>query len=224
MLPDMPSTIQMPIPRAVPIAPAARSVPIRPGEADFTLLPADEPTAVPIDPSTEGRESLPAAPAGTEAERTRTAAEQMVAGLFVQPMLDAAMESPFGEGPFAPGAGEKAFRPLLNQRLADGIVGASNLPLVDAIVRQIAPGDAPIGDATAQRAAAAAAFRSAVARVEHSSTVAPAVATSPSIAVTRSSDPARTTSAAPVSTTTSAPDTIPPRPIAIPPREFNRHG
>ena len=73
----------------------------------------------------------------------RTAAEQMVASLFVQPMLDMALESRMqAGGPFAPGEAEKSFGPLLNQRLADQIVRAADLPLVDVLVDRLA-GPAP---------------------------------------------------------------------------------
>lgn len=69
----------------------------------------------------------------------RRSAEQMVASLFVQPLLDMALESEAG-GPFAPGQGEKTFGPLLNQRLADEIVRKARLPLVDAVVDRILTG------------------------------------------------------------------------------------
>ncbi len=69
----------------------------------------------------------------------RRSAEQMVASLFVQPLLDMALESD-AEGPFAPGQGEKTFGPLLNQRLADEIVRKARLPLVDAVVDRVLSG------------------------------------------------------------------------------------
>lgn len=90
---------------------------------------------VPIRPSSSEQATAIADPRAA----ARRSAEQMVASLFVQPLLDMALESDAG-GPFAPGTGEKTFGPLLNQRLADEIVRKARLPLVDAVVEQVLAG------------------------------------------------------------------------------------
>jgi len=65
----------------------------------------------------------------------REAAEQMVSTMFVQPLLDMALQQE-GTGPFAPGQAEKTFGPLLHQAMADEIVRKADLPLVDAMVER----------------------------------------------------------------------------------------
>jgi hypothetical protein len=133
-----------PMPAASPLAEAAggfaermRLVGGGRAEVAATARPADR---------LELREQLrrvPVRPSGPEAAAiadpraaARRSAEQMVASLFVQPLLDMALESN-AEGPFAPGQGEKTFGPLLNQRLADEIVRKARLPLVDAVVDRV---------------------------------------------------------------------------------------
>ena len=71
-------------------------------------------------------------------EALRAAASQLVASTFVQPLLSRLRESPFLEGPFAPGLAEKQFAPLLDQHLADRIVQGGSFPLVDLIVERLA--------------------------------------------------------------------------------------
>jgi hypothetical protein len=78
-------------------------------------------------------------------EAARAAAEKMVSSLFVQPLLDMALKSD-AEGPFAPSQGEKTFRPLLNQRLADEIVHKSDMSLVNAIVDRMVADREPDSD------------------------------------------------------------------------------
>ncbi len=134
-----------PLPAASPLAEAAggfaermRLVGGGRAEVATTARPADR---------LELREQLrrvPVRPSGPEAAAiadpraaARRSAEQMVASLFVQPLLDMALESN-AEGPFAPGQGEKGeVGPLLNQRLADEIVRKARLPLVDAVVDRV---------------------------------------------------------------------------------------
>lgn len=68
-------------------------------------------------------------------EALRTAATQLVSTTLVLPILQSMHESPFLKGPFAPGAAEKRFAPMLDERLADQISRKSNFPLVESIVR-----------------------------------------------------------------------------------------
>lgn len=108
---------------------AAREEMARPAAAEAAK---SDPSTQPVDAAAAARETAVAERLAARAE-ARTAAEQMVATLFVQPMLDAGLERPT-TGPMAPGSGEKAFGPLLNQRLADEVVEASSIGLVDAVV------------------------------------------------------------------------------------------
>jgi Rod binding domain-containing protein len=81
-------------------------------------------------------ESAKAPGAESRHDTARTAAAQLVSSAFVLPVLEAMREDPLGSdsGPFAPGAAEKRFGPLLDQQFADRITSASNFPLIDAIV------------------------------------------------------------------------------------------
>jgi len=67
----------------------------------------------------------------------RTAAEQFVSGVFIQPVLAMMRESSMAAGPFAPGDAERRFGPMLDQRLADSITRTARFPLIDRIERQI---------------------------------------------------------------------------------------
>lgn len=66
----------------------------------------------------------------------RESAEALVSTAFVMPVLQMMHDSPWRprEGAFAPGAAEKRFSPLLDQRFADAIVKSANFPLVQSIV------------------------------------------------------------------------------------------
>lgn len=66
-------------------------------------------------------------------EEAQSAAEQLVATTFVLPMLEEMHKNPFAAGPFAPGAGEKRFTPMLDQQMADRIVKYGRFPLVDSL-------------------------------------------------------------------------------------------
>lgn len=68
----------------------------------------------------------------------RQAAGQLVASVFVIPLLSKLRETSWGEGPFAPNIAEKRFGPLLDQQIADRIVEASNFEIVDAIAERYA--------------------------------------------------------------------------------------
>lgn len=71
-------------------------------------------------------------------DELKTAAAQLVSSAFVLPILASLHDSPLrpAQGPFAAGAAEKRFSPLLQQRLADNVVQAANFKLVDIIVNQ----------------------------------------------------------------------------------------
>lgn len=64
----------------------------------------------------------------------RTAARQLVASSFVQPVLQSMRKNTFATGPFAPGLAEQRFGHMLDQVQADRIVSAANFHLVDAVV------------------------------------------------------------------------------------------
>ena len=68
----------------------------------------------------------------------RQAANQLVASAFIIPMLSKLRETSLAEGPFAPGAAEKRFGPLLDEKFADRIVEASNFNIVEAIAERYA--------------------------------------------------------------------------------------
>ena len=70
-------------------------------------------------------------------EPAREAAEELVAFALVMPMMKMARNSPFKSELFHGGRGEKAFGNRLDQLLARRIVGGSNLPVVDAVHRQL---------------------------------------------------------------------------------------
>lgn len=66
----------------------------------------------------------------------RQAANQLVSSAFLIPILSKLRETSMAEGPFAPGAAEKRFGPMLDQHLADRIIEASNFDIVDAIAER----------------------------------------------------------------------------------------
>ncbi|MHC4429988.1 MAG: hypothetical protein ACYS0D_15525 [Planctomycetota bacterium] len=96
--------------------------------------------AMPVAASRRGEgfaQTLAHATASGDRQQLRSAAEQLVASSFIQPILAQLRESPFAAGPFAPGLTERQFAPLLDQHLADRIVRGANLPLVDVIVERL---------------------------------------------------------------------------------------
>ncbi len=72
-------------------------------------------------------------------ETARQLASQLVSSAFIVPVLESMRESPFLEGPFAPGFAERRFAPMLDEQIADRIARASNFPLVDRIVDRLIP-------------------------------------------------------------------------------------
>lgn len=82
------------------------------------------------------------APDTEKAEKTgvpdpRRAAEEFVALSLVQPVLARLRADNQAWGPFAPGAHEKQFGPLIDAEIALRMTRASNFPLVDAVARQL---------------------------------------------------------------------------------------
>ena len=71
------------------------------------------------------------------ANDARSAAEELVAITFIQPVLALLRDSNMAEAPFAPGAAEKRFGPLLDAEIARKVVKASNFDLVDAVARKL---------------------------------------------------------------------------------------
>jgi hypothetical protein len=76
------------------------------------------------------------------AEQAREAAQQMVASAFIMPVLAELRESSFLTGPFAPGAAERRFGPLLDQHVADRITASDRFPLIDQITDHLLTAEA----------------------------------------------------------------------------------
>jgi Rod binding domain-containing protein len=70
-------------------------------------------------------------------DKARTAAEQLVALAFVQPMLKQMRETSHAAPPFAPTPAERQFGALMDADLAQGIVRAWRFPLVDALAHDL---------------------------------------------------------------------------------------
>jgi hypothetical protein len=85
---------------------------------------------------------LTAAGRRQQAEPAREAAQQMVASAFIMPVLAELRESPFLNGPFAPGAAERRFGPLLDQHVADRITASDRFPLIDQITEHLLAAEA----------------------------------------------------------------------------------
>jgi hypothetical protein len=110
-----------------------------------------------VDPRTRDRD--PHAPAGVFAEarakleretgpkakesQAREAAQEFVAVALVQPVLQMLRETNQAAGPFAPGAHEKQFGPLLDAELSKRITEASHFPLVDRLARDLLKHEQP---------------------------------------------------------------------------------
>lgn len=73
----------------------------------------------------------------TPEARARTAAERFVAQAFLQPLLKELRASNQAPAPFAPGPGEKQFRSLMDQTLAEDLAKSARLPLVDRLARDL---------------------------------------------------------------------------------------
>lgn len=73
---------------------------------------------------------------GTAGE-ARDAAEQLVAASLILPVLKGLREGNQAAAPFAPGPGEKAFRGMMDDMLAQKLVKRSNWVLVDKVAERI---------------------------------------------------------------------------------------
>ncbi|MBL4590402.1 MAG: hypothetical protein JKY96_00430 [Phycisphaerales bacterium] len=80
--------------------------------------------------------------------RARQAAEQLVASTLITPILKSLRDSNQAAEPFGPTDADKQFGSLLDTKLADQIVSASNFPLVDRIQRDMLKHSAYMNDAT----------------------------------------------------------------------------
>lgn len=73
----------------------------------------------------------------TAEERAEEAARKLVATTLVEPILKEARENNRAAPPFAPTQAEKQFGSLLDHRLANEIVSASNFPIVERLARDV---------------------------------------------------------------------------------------
>ena len=77
-------------------------------------------------------------PPGSSAEDlARDAARQFVSQTFIQPLLKQLRSTDNTAPPFSPGPGEKQFRALEDAELAQRIVTAQRLPIVDRVARRL---------------------------------------------------------------------------------------
>jgi Rod binding domain-containing protein len=74
---------------------------------------------------------------GTDREKVRAAAEQLVASTFILPLLAQMRDSPFKSELLHGGKGEDAFGAQLDTQFADRIVQSGNFKLVDQIEQQM---------------------------------------------------------------------------------------
>ena len=93
-------------------------------------------------PATTRAESFPgllsSASVKGDREILQQSVEQLVSSSLVLPTLATLRESTMSTGPFAPGAAERRFGPLLDQHIADQVTQGANFPLVRAIVNKLA--------------------------------------------------------------------------------------
>ncbi|GJQ31051.1 MAG: hypothetical protein HBSAPP03_29350 [Phycisphaerae bacterium] len=71
------------------------------------------------------------------AAAAREAAGQLVAASLIMPVLKGLRESNQAAAPFAPGAGEKAFRGMMDDMMAQRLVQRADWGLVDAVARRV---------------------------------------------------------------------------------------
>ncbi len=103
---------------------------------DRVISSVREPSA-----SAEGFASrLRAAEPNERRRAAREAAEQLVATVFVEPILATLHAGNLAVEPFAPGSAERRFTPFLDQQLAQRIVAGANFGLVDRITEQLFSG------------------------------------------------------------------------------------
>ena len=73
----------------------------------------------------------------TPQEKARMAAEGLVSTTFIEPILKQMRESNNTPPPFGPSRAEKQFASLLDTKLSDEIVKASNFPLIQRITDEL---------------------------------------------------------------------------------------
>jgi Rod binding domain-containing protein len=73
----------------------------------------------------------------TKGESARSAAQELVAIAFVQPVLKQAREARAGEGPFGVTQAERQFGDMLDSMTAANIVKSSNWGLVDRLAQDM---------------------------------------------------------------------------------------
>ena len=107
----------------------------RPAPKDKGALSSTTPHGLSIAPGNNGAEAAQASQ-GSKA-RARTAAEGLVSTTLIEPILKQIRESNTTPPPFGPSSAEKQFTSLLDSKLADEIVHASNFPLVERLTEQL---------------------------------------------------------------------------------------
>lgn len=70
-------------------------------------------------------------------DAAREAAEQLVAASLVMPVLKGLRESSNAAAPFAPGPGERTFRGMMDDMLAQRLVKRSNWALVESVATRV---------------------------------------------------------------------------------------
>lgn len=78
--------------------------------------------------------------ARTREEKARSAAEDLVAITFIQPVLKQVRESTGGAAPFAPTDAERRFGTLMDAELARRVVRSAGFSLVDRLARDLLTG------------------------------------------------------------------------------------
>lgn len=73
----------------------------------------------------------------TTPSEARTTAQQLVATTFIVPILRQMRESSHAPAPWGPTTAEKNFGPMLDAKIADQIVSASDMPIVERITNTI---------------------------------------------------------------------------------------
>lgn len=75
--------------------------------------------------------------ARTPHEHARQAAEDLIGAALVKPVLKGLRESNGAAAPFAPGAGEKAFRGMMDDMLAQRLVKSGDWALVSSLTNRL---------------------------------------------------------------------------------------
>jgi Rod binding domain-containing protein len=108
------------------------------GAIDTTVWGAGARRAA-VDPRGDGsfdamlRAGVRTGPVAEKADKVRAAAEEFVSMTLVEPVMARMRAMNMAAEPFAPGAHEKAFAPLIDAAWSQGIVKASGWGLVDRV-------------------------------------------------------------------------------------------